>query len=426
MLQRVSRLSRRASDVYFETGSVAAALRYVQMTVSAKARLAFTHVLAMRRFVSPWQMGAELRRIDALRTEGRLAVAINVSGGLGDLIVIARFIRDLSAEVEPFAFDIFAPSPELARWVFRSVPGFADAFPDTLHEFAGKAYDIGFNVNQTVTIQHRMTLWKRLREAPLFAAAMNRMGKMRRRGLEPYIVNHPRLDNGLARKAVYWERSRRDFLHLMAGVPYGSDQLDVARDAAVLQRHGLAGRDYVTVHNGFDANFLITGPRATKCYPHFAEVVAGLKAARPDLLVVQMGTTTSEPIPGVDLDLIGRTNLLEVAGLLTRTRLHLDNEGGLVHLAACLGQRSLVVFGPTPSDFFGYPGNINIDPLRCGGCWWIDELWMDRCPRGMAQPECVHSQPPERLVERALDALAGPQVAATHRPTLAAADREAQ
>jgi ADP-heptose:LPS heptosyltransferase len=123
------------------------------------------------------------------------------------------------------------------------------------------------------------------------------------------------------------------------------------------------------------------------------------------MLIVQLGTTTSEAIAGVDLNLIGRTSLAEAAALLRATALHLDNEGGLVHLAACYGRRSLVVFGPTPSDYFGYPGNINLDPLRCGGCWWIEESWMDRCPRSMTPPECMFAQPPERLVELALGAL---------------------
>lgn len=203
----------------------------------------------------------------------------------------------------------------------------------------------------------------------------------------------------------------------MVGIDYAGDQLAIGSDDTALERFGLTGRNFVTVHNGFDTNFVIAGQRATKCYPHFAEVATGLKAARPDLIVVQIGTTTSDPMPGVDLNLIGQTSLREVAGLLRATALHLDNEGGLVHLAACYGRRSLVVFGPTPSDYFGYPHNINVDPVRCGGCWWIDELWMDRCPRGMAQPECMFTQPPERIVALALAALAP-----VSEPDLVAAD----
>lgn len=406
MLARLSRLTRRASFVYHETGSRRAALGFFGKSLVAKASTVAAHLWSFRRYLMPWRILAETRRLEAMRSDGRLAIAITVSGGLGDLIVIARWMRDLAAGVEPFSFDVFAPAPSLATWVFAPIPGFGRAYPDTLDDLAGRGYDLRLRVNQTVVVRYESVRWARLRKAPRMLAVAAKMNAARHRGgLEPYILNHPRLDNGLARKAVYAGRNRNDFLHALTGLDYGGDRLGLAADESVLERLGLAGRAFVTVHNGFDTNFVITGQRATKCYPHFAAVVAGLKAARPDLAVVQLGTTTSDPIPGVDLDLIGKTSLAEVAGLLRATALHLDNEGGLVHLAACYGRRSLVVFGPTPSAYFGYPQNINVDPVRCGGCWWIDELWMDRCPRGMAQPECMFTQPPEQIVGLALAAL---------------------
>ena len=109
-----------------------------------------------------------------------------------------------------------------------------------------------------------------------------------------------------------------------------------------------------------------------------------LKAAMPhrSFSFVQIGTVTSEPIAECDLILLNQTSLDEVAGLLGQASLHLDNEGGLVHLAACLGTRSAVVFGPTPSDYFGYPANINIEPPVCGGCWFMTRTWMDACAKG--------------------------------------------
>lgn len=364
------------------------------------------HVWGLGRYLMPWRLAKEARRLEAIRNEGRLAVVITVSGGLGDLIVIARCMRDLAAKVEPFSFDVFAPSPGLAQWVFSAVPGFDRAYPDTLEGLAGRAYDVRLRLNQTLVIVYDAVRWARLRLAPRMMEVVSHISRSRRRGgLEPYILHHPLLDNGLARKAVYANRNRNDFLHSLAGLEYGGDHLPIAADDTVLARLGLEGRPFVTVHNGFDTNFVITAPRATKCYPHFADVVAALKAARPDLVVVQIGTTTSDPIPGVDLNLIDQTTLREVAGLLRATSLHLDNEGGLVHLAACYGRRSLVLFGPTPSDDFGYARNINVDPVRCGGCWWIDELWMARCPRGMAQPECLFDQPPAKVAALALSAL---------------------
>jgi hypothetical protein len=72
---------------------------------------------------------------------------------------------------------------------------------------------------------------------------------------------------------------------------------------------------------------------------------------------------------------------------------HIDNEGGLVHLARCFGTRSTVVFGPTPIDYFGYEENQNIPPSAYGGCWFITESWMSHCPRGFATPICTEQEP---------------------------------
>jgi ADP-heptose:LPS heptosyltransferase len=420
MRQRLRRLLRRTTQAYEDTGSRRVALRHLATLLGTKASLLAIHLRDVLRHAMPFRRAAEVRRLEAIRAQGRLALAITVSGGLGDLIVIARHMRDLAAESEPFSFDVFAPSPGLATWVFSAVPGFDQAHPDTLEDIAGRPYDLRLRINQTVVLVHHSVRWARLRKAPHLARAVQHISRSRRRGgLDPYIEHHPRPDNGLARKAVFANRTRHDFLHFLSGITPGGPRLDIAADDAALRRLGLTGRPFVTVHNGFDNSFVIAGPRATKCYPHFAAVVARLKAARPELAVVQIGTTTSEPIAGVDFDLIGKTGLPEVAGLLRAAALHLDNEGGLVHLAASYGRRSLVVFGPTPSDYFGYAGNINLDPPRCGGCWWVDELWMDRCPRGMAQPECMFDQPPEavlRFALAALDAPAGASAAEARAP----------
>lgn len=403
MLRRILGLTRRTVDVYNEAG-LSAARSYIYKSFATKGATVASHLWATRQYMLPWRLAAEVRRLRTIRREGRLTLAIAATGGLGDLIIAARCIRDLQREAEPFSFDVFVSAPDTARWLFSAVPGFERAFADTIENIAGRAYDLRLCANQTIVISPGSEPSASLRQAPRMTAVVNHINRARR-SIEPYIRYHPLLDNGLARKAVMSNRCRRDFLHSMAGLEYGGDQLDIASDDSIISRLGLTGRPFVTLHNGFDPNFVIVGQRATKCYPHFAEVVAGLKAARPDLLIVQIGTATSEPIAHVDVPLIGRTNLQEVAGLLRATSLHLDNEGGLVHLAACYGRRSVVVFGPTPSDYFGYPHNINVDPLRCGNCWWIDELWMDRCPRGLAEPECVYAQPPETIVSHALQAL---------------------
>jgi ADP-heptose:LPS heptosyltransferase len=74
--------------------------------------------------------------------------------------------------------------------------------------------------------------------------------------------------------------------------------------------------------------------------------------------------------------------------------LHIDNEGGLVHIAACLGTTSVVIFGPTSADYFAYLDNINVRPPVCGDCWWTTKNWMDICPLGHKQPLCMYEQTP--------------------------------
>jgi ADP-heptose:LPS heptosyltransferase len=215
-------------------------------------------------------------------------------------------------------------------------------------------------------------------------------------------MHHPLMDAALARKAVFMGMNRHNFLHGMSGIAYGGDVFPVATDTAALEKFGLTGKRYVTIHNGFDLKqerLVGKGKRATKCYPHFNEVVAGLRHRFPGLCVVQLGATTSAPVAGVDLALLGRAALPETAEILRNSALHIDNESGLVHLAACLGVKSCVIFGPTDPDFFSYEGNINLRPPFCDGCWWVTDDWMVTCPRGFGEARCMSEQRPETVIE---------------------------
>jgi hypothetical protein len=99
--------------------------------------------------------------------------------------------------------------------------------------------------------------------------------------------------------------------------------------------------------------------------------------------------------------------------VLKHSRFHIDIESGLVHLARCFGVRSCVLFGPTPADYFGYPDNVNLRPAECGGCWWINQTWMDQCPRGLSEAICMTGHDPERVAAAIIEALQpiGPQLA---------------
>jgi len=338
----------------------------------------------------------------ALATElamGEPSVCIAISGGIGDFLVIARFMRDFLGRAEAPQFDVYSPSPGLASWAFSKVPGFRSSMHDLLFERYKTFYDLSLRINQFVVVHWDYANWPKLRRQADFVRSIDSIIRYRPK-LDPFVEVHPYMDNFLALRAVFNNTSRRNFLHHIAGCSYGGDKLPLKVDAGIVKRAGLGQARYVTVHNGFDAAFVMSGDWATKCYPHFAAVIATLREQTPDMKFVQIGTVTSKPIEGVDIDLVGQTSLEEVSGLIAGAVMHIDNEGGLVHMAACLGVRSCVVFGPTPSNYFGYPANINIDPMVCGGCWWIKETWMDACPRGFGIARCMSEQPPERIAAR--------------------------
>ncbi len=400
LARRLNRFLLATRDIAWEQGA-AQAIGFAIRSLSRRP------VLVVRAGLSRIGQRGERREVRRARADGfgQPCIALCLTGGVGDTIVIARFMRDLVAAVPGASFDVFMARPDTAAFVFGKVPGFRRAYNDALFEPLRREYDLALRANQTIVAYEDGIRWGVLRDSPALVAVLDRLRRSRL-DIDDLIERHPYRDNCLARGAVFAGASRRNFLHAMAGIPYGGDGLDIPADAKAPDRFGLRGTSYVTVHNGFDPDFTIAGQRATKCYPHFGRVVALTRELDPDLVFVQLGTSTSEPVAECDINLIGRTTLPEVAGLIGGAVAHIDNEGGLVHLAACLGVPAVVLFGPTPSDYFGYRGNINIDPAVCGACWWLTRSWMSHGVKGYNVPRCLHEQKPETVVARAKHLLA--------------------
>jgi len=357
--------------------------------------------------------GASLRVVNrAILREG-VTVAFRITGGIGDHIIAARYVRDLLAAAGDFKFDIYSGlRHETVAWIFSEFTHLNACYDDY---FAWDAlvgqYPLALWLTQFVLVySDRSDWWWVNKRNKKLANICKQIDKFRQK-IEPFIDNHPRLDGFLGRTAVLMDMKRSNFLQGMSGIAYGGDTLRVATDSAALAKFGLHERGYVTIHNGFDADFAVNGERlgkwSTKCYPHFAEVVGILRAEYPSIRIVQLGTKTSAPIAGVDCDLINRTSMSETAEIVGKSLLHIDNESGLVHLASCLGVKSCVIFGPTSADYFAYDNNITIRPTFCGDCWWVNETWMKDCPRGFAEARCLSEQPPEGVAKVIIAHLSG-------------------
>lgn len=385
---RLRRLLQTYREVRAESGSAYRATAHLARFVARKVvpLLRYGSFTFARLFLIGY-----LRRSNQ-QTTARPTLGVRVLGGVGDYIVIARFLRDLQTEAGPFLLDVYSNKPRQAAWLFRSVPNLRNCYDEALFAPVQARYTVAAQISQFILIEDEWLVPALHAKHPALHRAVAAIRQFRP-SIEPIVAEHPRLDSFLAQKAVFANRSRRDYLHLMAGIPYAGDLFSIDVSEMARAAHHLDNRTYVTVHNGYDPNMVVSHERATKCYPYFQEVVGLLRQRHPEILFVQLGIHTSQPIDGVDVNLIGRTTLVEAAGIIQGALFHLDNEGGLVHIASALGTRSAVVFGPTSALYFGYPTNINIEPSFCGGCWWITETWMNHCPRGFPTARCMAEQP---------------------------------
>lgn len=119
--------------------------------------------------------------------------------------------------------------------------------------------------------------------------------------------------------------------------------------------------------------------------------------------VVQLGDMNTELLGGADRVVFG-ANLELVKYILKNSLLHLDIEGGLVHLATQLGTKCIVLYGPTQENIFSYEQNINIASETCKGCCMLYTNTY-YCAKGLDEPECMYSIKPELVLTKTLEFL---------------------
>lgn len=314
-------------------------------------------------------------------------IPVVVTGGVGDLILAFDVIQQLEciAPVKvwtnhPDVYRYFRPGPELRHAV--AVPAFGGFdFWITLNSVA----EFRFSPNFT------RFPFEQLDEIFMCQQSYARSPEWRN-----LVDHHPYLDHFMSKSAVKMGYNRRTLPLAMLGLdPETKFHVKHSRPA-------LDFSPFITIHDGFELSQGGTTVRATKCWNirHWAKLVDMVHAQFPGLMVVQLGAATSRPIPGVDMDMIGRTTMANTFEILKSSRLHIDGDSGLVHAARVFGTKSVVMFGPTPADFFGHEENINLEPgIPCKGCWWTKTDWLQKCVIGRPGAPCMDSITPERVFE---------------------------
>ena len=341
---------------------------------------------------------------------GRVTAAVYITGGLGDCIIHRRIIDRIAALCPNVDVILFCPVVKQGKWVFGNDPCIKAVLPLEIFHFYSENYcDASLILNTfAVFLEERFHADKIRRLAPALLE-MYASSQKKRGAYEIFIERHPTLDGAFARQIVSRGYNRHTFLAYMLGIEPPPFELDLATDNGTAEKLSVRFPRYVTVNTGFDAFFVIAGRTATKCWPeeYWTKFVALLKAKYPGLGVIQVGNKTGLHVDGADCDLSGKTTLEECAGILKKSLLHFDIEGGLVHVCASIGTRCVTLFGPTSPDYFGYPQNIKLRDSQCPDCWWSTERWMECCPRRYPRPECMYRLTPEKVLAAAAEVLDG-------------------
>jgi len=155
---------------------------------------------------------------------------------------------------------------------------------------------------------------------------------------------------------------------------------------------------YVTMN--FGNGQTVDASAISKAWPkeNFEAVISLLHQNNPNLKVVQLGANCAERLEGADVYVLGKPFSI-VSEILRHSLLHIDIEGGLVHVATHLGTKCIVLFGPTQMVFYGYPENINIRVGKCHDCSGLYKNDIYHCARGMRKPSCMYDITPEMVME---------------------------
>jgi hypothetical protein len=302
---------------------------------------------------------------------------ILITGGIGDLITFIPAIDQIIERVGPVK--IFCSYPDVFRY-FR--PGI-DRF------LSNKAFP-GFDFYLRTDTVPRFIFGRQFKSLPKAIQAIYTASKIFHAGkIGRWIDYQPFCDYELWRDAAElgWKRHTIAMGALGLERRYFDQEKFFQMDLSPIDLE-----PFITVHDGFDVTQKSVPYRATKTWNlrHWQELTNWIKRRYPKILIVQLGGPTSRPIPGVDINFSGKLRIEQSLNVLGRSRLHIDGDSGLVHAGRAMGIKSIVLFGPTPKEFFGYAENINIGPMECGGCGWVVDTWMNKCPL-FDRPKCMDS-----------------------------------
>lgn len=336
-----------------------------------------------------------------------LRVLVHIRGGIGDVAMTRIFIKKLRETIPQAEISFCFDSKAVTEMIFSD--GLIDRYQDC--RYHPKDYDLVISGCHLLMFDY-YDRERLARLAPHFLPAFER-GLAIQRCFKDFARYTPYLDGALAEIAVAHGGSRVQNLGWFTGLEVGQNdhaEIQLSDQAArqTLDKLDLAGKKYITIHDGINTNTDTSLGHPTRCWPqeNWREFVRLFKQAFPNILVVQLGGSKSRVFDFADISLVGKTAVGDLPYVLDNALLHVDGESGIVHLANLTRTKSVVMFGPSKAQYLGYARNTNISSPVCGGCMNISKYWMTQCLLGYPrEKQCLAAISPKQVFDAAAAAL---------------------
>ncbi|HEX3018060.1 MAG TPA: hypothetical protein VHP31_09455 [Caproicibacter sp.] len=330
-----------------------------------------------------------------------LRIAIYLGGALGDYLVYLRFVDEISS-ICSCDVDLFLDRIGFGEFVYgkrENINIIHDA-QNTLFLTSYTCYDLALHIDHGVILKHSDLGAIRVKASAFYPTACRIVETLQHSHID--VIDQHQRECVILRRAKFLGYTKWSLLSCGGAVNMEEMYSNVLLDPewfSVLQRYDLCNHTYITINYGADKN--MGGTTQTKLIP--AKTLEGLisafKVKHPNYLVVQTGIKGSLPLVGADRYAFD-CRLEETAILLKYSTIHVDCEGGLVHLASQMSTPCVVAFGPTPSYYYGYPRNENVVSPACSDCMSVTSQWSRVCPRDMQIPVCMQAVTVQMLMDR--------------------------
>lgn len=347
----------------------------------------------------------------------KLYIGLAMGGGTGDILISANYVMYLRKYLAPAEvyIDCYTGNMGASKSFFTNTGLINGLFQNYYHNQAEK-YDLYYSIIESYPNVMHYDEKKIKRLSPKLWVLIEEC-LAQEKFMEKTIKHSPKNNSTAYIAAMIQGRNRvqlNDVGNLLGIEPVINFTPNIELDEnEVLKKFNLKNVKYVTLNrcvgelNSFwDSN---------KMWPleYYNELVEMLKKEYQDYKFIQVGYSPerSPAILNTDDNLVGKTSFEEAKVILKNATLHIDGEGGLVHLRHALkGGQSVVFFGPTSPELYGYPENINIKTNACPHwCDWVIEEWQTKCINNNKKA-CMKTITPKMAFEKVSMALAKSEI----------------